>query len=159
MKLNTTRCHVCEGEMSLRRLALTEGEEHGVRLHIEDMPVMVCAKGHKRFVVPDFAVKLMEALMDDDRLIPVSPASQRGLLRKRYCCPECSNELQGGANPVGAKRVLELGGLDAFGVSVEVPKLRCSSCGRDYVPPGEVVFGDLMKASAHAFRAAAVSAT
>lgn len=159
MKLNTTRCHVCEGEMQLRTLAPTEGEEHGVRMQIEGMPVMECAQGHKRFVTPDFAVKLMEALVRDSHLVPVGPASQRGLLRKRYCCPECSKELQGGASSVEAQRVLELGGLDAFGVRVAMPKLRCSACGRDYVPPGDVVFGDLMQASAHAFRAAAVSAT
>jgi uncharacterized protein with PIN domain len=159
MKLNTTRCHVCEGEMRLRTLAPTEGEEHGVRMQIDGMPVMECAQGHKRFVAPDFAVKLMEALVKDSQLVPVGPATQRGMLRKRYCCPECSQELQDSANPIEARRVLELSGLDAFGVRVEMPKLRCSACGRDYVPPGDVVFGNLMQASAHAFRAAAVSAT
>jgi len=145
--------------MRLRTLAATEGEEHGVRMQIDGMPVMECAQGHKRFVAPEFAVKLMEALLKDSHLVPVGPATQRGLLRKRYCCPECSQELQGSSNPIATRRVLELGGLDAFGVRVEMPKLRCRACGRDYVPPGDVVFGNLMEASAHAFRAAAVSAT
>lgn len=92
--------------------------------------------------------------------MPIDPASQKGLLRKRYCCQGCGKELEGGANSrIQATRVLELNGLQAFGVYVELPKFRCSACSREYVPPGEIVVGDLMKASARAFRAAAVSAT
>lgn len=160
MKLNTTRCHVCEKEMSLCTFQSMEGEVHDVRVKIEGMPVMRCPEGHKRFVVPDFAVKLMEALLEDDRLVPIDPASQKGLLRKRYCCPGCGKELEGGASSrAQATRLLELSGLEAFGVYVELPKLRCSVCCREYVPPGEVIVDDLMKASTRAFRAAAVSAT
>jgi hypothetical protein len=136
-----------------------DGEVHGVRMHIDGMPVMECPHGHKRLVTPDFAVKFMDALMQDADLMPLQPASQRGLLRKRYCCPACSRNLDDGAHShVETKRVVELSGIDSFGVSLEVPKFRCTSCGREYVPPGEVVAGDLIKASANAFRSAAVSA-
>jgi len=160
MKLNTTRCHVCEQEMSLRPLDPQEGEVHGVRMRIEGMPVMECPEGHRRFVSPDFADKLMDALFHDDSLVPVDPAAQKGQLRKGYCCPECGGALGGGTNShVEAKRVLELAGCEAFGVCVELPTFRCSACGRNYVPPGEVVVNDLIKASAHAFRSAAVSRT
>lgn len=160
MKLNTTRCHVCEKEMSLRTLKPTDGEVHDVRVQIEGMPIMECSEGHRRFIAPDFAIKLMEALLEGDRLVPIDPASQKGLLRKRYCCSGCGKELEGGANSrVQATRVLELNGLEAFEVYVELPMFRCSACGREYVPPSEIVVGDLMKASARAFRAAAVSTT
>jgi hypothetical protein len=158
MKMNTKRCQVCEREMSLHTLDPLEGEVHGVRLQIEGMPVMKCPQGHKRFVAPDFADRMMEALFQDDSLVPVDAAMQRGLLRKRYCCPACSKGLEGGENRrVEAKRVLELAGCGAFGVCVELPKFRCSACDREYVPPGAVVVDDLMKASVHAFRAAAVA--
>jgi len=160
MKLNMKRCHVCEREMALCTLKPMEGEVHDVRVQIDGMPVMECSEGHKRFVVPDFALKLMEALVEDDCLVPIDPASQKGVLFKRYCCPGCGKQLESGASSrIQATRVLELSGLEAFGVHVELPKFRCSACGRDYVPPGEVVVDDLMKASARAFRAAAVSAT
>ncbi len=160
MKLNTTRCHVCDSEMSLCTLEAMEGEAHGLRMQIDGMPAMECPQGHKRFVTPDFAVKVMDALMQDADLVPLESASRRGLMRQRYCCPACSRNLDGGAHShVEAKRVVELGGIESFGVSLEVPKFRCTSCRREYAPPGEVVAGDLIKASADAFRAAALSAT
>ncbi len=160
MKLNMRRCHVCDSEMSLRTLDSMEGQVHGVRMHIDGMPVMECPQGHKRFVTPDFAVRIMDALMQDADLVPLESASRREPLRDRYCCPACSRNLERGAHRhVEAKRVVELSGFESFGVTLEVPKFRCSSCRREYVPPGDVVAGNLIKASANAFRAAALSAT
>jgi hypothetical protein len=158
MKVNTMRCKLCHGEMALRSLEAMAGEEHGVRMSIEGMPAMQCAKGHKRFVVPDFAVRLMKALLEEEKLVPLDAAAQKGLLRKRYCCPQCGQELGGGGS-VEAKRVLELNGLEAFGVQVELPKFRCPACGRESVPPEKAVVDDLMKASVNAFSAAEVSPT
>lgn len=160
MKINTMRCKECHEEMALRLLDPMAGEEHGVRMRIEGMPILQCPKGHKRFVAPDFAVKMMEALLADDKLVPLDAAAQKGLLRKRYCCPNCGQELGDGKEAtVEATRVLELNGLDAFGVRVEMPKFRCHGCGRESVPPGKVVIDDMMKASANAFRSAEVSPT
>jgi hypothetical protein len=160
MKINTMRCKECHEEMALRLLDPMAGEEHGVRMRIEGMPVMQCPKGHKRFIAPDFAVMMMQALLADDKLVPLDAAAQKGLLRKRYCCPNCGQALEGGKEgTVEATRVLELDGLDAFGVRVQMPKLRCHGCGRESVPPGKVVIDDMMKASANAFRSAAVSPT
>lgn len=160
MKLNTMRCRVCHGEMALRALDAMAGEEHGVRMQIEGMPAMQCAEGHKRFVAPDFAVKLMQALISQDKLLPLDAAAEKGLLRKRYCCPGCGRELEAARDSsIEAMRVLQLNGLDAFGVKVELPKLRCAACGRESVPPERTVADDLMKASVNAFRAASVEPT
>jgi hypothetical protein len=157
MKLNTMRCKVCHGEMALRSLDAMAGEEHGVRMRIEGMPAMQCPAGHKRFVAPDFAVKLMQALTSQEKLLPLDAAAEKGILRKRYCCPGCGQALEGADDgSVEAKRVLQLNGLEAFGVQVELPKLRCRACGRESVPPEKAVADDLMKASVNAFRAAAV---
>jgi len=155
MKVNSMRCKLCHGEMALRSLDPMAGEEHGVRMSIEGMPAMQCAQGHKRFVAPDFAVKRMQALVAEDKLVPLDVAAEKGLLRKQYCCPACGQALEGGGS-VEAKRVLQLNGLEAFGVQVELPKLRCPSCGRESVPPEKAMVDDLMKASANAFRSAAV---
>jgi hypothetical protein len=159
MKLNTMRCRECKSEMTLRALEPIDGEQHGVHMRIEGMPAMQCAEGHKRFVAPEFAVKMMEALMAG-KLVPLDGAKQKGLLKKRYCCPGCGQELGTDANGrVEAKRVLELQGLDAFGVQVDLPKYRCASCGRESVEPRETMVDDLMKASIQAFRSAAVAPT
>jgi ribosomal protein S27AE len=156
MKINTMRCRLCHGEMALRALDALAGVEHGVRVSIEGMPAMQCPEGHKRFVAPDFAVKMMQALLADAKLVPLDAAAQKGLLRKKHCCPGCGQELAGNGGSVAAKRVLELDGLEAFGVQVELPKYRCPSCGHESVPPEKAVVDGLMKASANAFRSAEV---
>jgi hypothetical protein len=159
MKSTAARCHLCGRGMSLRQLEPMEGEVHGVRVQIEGLPVLECSEGHRRFVAPDFPDKLMEALREDKELVPDNPTSQRGRQRKRYGCPGCGKALEGyGNRHIEARRVLEVYGRDAFGVRVELPKFRCATCGSEYVPPGEVVIDDLIKASTHAFRSAAVSA-
>jgi hypothetical protein len=159
MKVNTMRCKVCHGEMALRALGALAGEEHGVRMHIEGMPAMQCPEGHKRFVAPDFAVKLMDALLSAEPLAPLDAAGQKGLLKKHYVCPKCGQALEGAGGSVEAKRVLQLNGLEAFGVQVELPKLRCASCGQESVPPEKALADDLMKASVNASRAAEVEPT
>lgn len=159
MQLNTMRCKECKGEMALRVLEPIDGEQHGVHMRIEGMPAMQCAEGHKRFVAPEFAVKLMEALMAG-KLVPLEGAKEKGLLKKRYCCPGCGQELAAGAQGrVETKRVLEMQGLDAFGVQVDMPKYRCAACGKESVEPRDALVDDLMKASVQAFRAAEVAPT
>lgn len=158
MQLNTMRCRECKGEMALRPLHPIDGEQHGVHVRIEGMPTMQCASGHRRFVAPDFAVKMMEALLAERRLVPLESAAQKGLLRKRYCCPACGQELGAdGKGRIAAKRVLEIKGLEAFGVEVDLPKYRCAACGCESIEPHEVMVDDMMKASAQAFRAAEVA--
>jgi len=156
MRVNTMRCKVCKGETQLHALGAMAGEEQGVRLSIEGMPAMQCPEGHKRFVAPDFAVKMMQALLSDEPLAPLDAAAQKGLLKKKYCCPKCGQALEAADGSVAAKRVLQLTGLEAFGVQVELPKLRCASCGQETVPPEKAVADGLMKASVNAFRAAEV---
>lgn len=153
MKPSTTRCQVCDRRMSLCTVDPLEGEVHGLRVRIEGLPVMACPKGHRRFVAPDFAVKLAEALRHDRGLIPMNPASRVGPRRRRFLCPACGSRLDGGTNShVGAKRVLELNGRYAFGLSVDVPRLHCTACGSDCVPPDDCVIDDVLEASAHALR-------
>jgi DNA-directed RNA polymerase subunit RPC12/RpoP len=159
MELNQMRCKECKGLMSLRALEPIDGEQHGVHMRIEGMPAMQCAEGHKRFVAPEFAVKMMEALLADP-LVPLEGAAQKGLLKKRYCCPGCGQELGAGDHGrVAAKRVLEMKGLNAFGVQVDLPKYRCAACGRESVEPKDAMVDDLMKASVQAFRSAEVAPT
>ncbi len=158
MEVNTNRCKECKGEMTLRALEPLAGKEQDVSVKIERMPAMQCAQGHKRFVAPDFAVKMMNAFFADKNLVELDAAKEKGLLRKRACCPQCGQELDGaGAGTLQLKRNVELPGLEAFGVQVELPKYRCKACGRECVPPEKTVVDGLMKASASAFRSAQVS--
>lgn len=160
MEANTVRCKLCRGEMSLGTLGSIEGEDHGVRMRIEGMPALQCAEGHKRFVTPDFAIKMMQALAEAGELVPLDAATEKGLFRKRFCCPGCGQELGAGASDrVVARKPIEITGLERFEVELEVPKLRCASCGRECVEPQRNLANDLMKASVHAFQSASVTPT
>ena len=158
MKLNTMRCKECRREMGLSLISTLAGEESGLRIRIDDMPAMACAEGHRRFIAPDFAVKLMESLFKDDSLVPVERAAMKGILRKHCVCPACGNALDPDqAGTAEAKRVLELGTSKAFGVTLVMPKYCCASCGKESVPPDVWLGNAFMKASARAFQAANVA--
>ena len=160
MEINTRRCMQCKGEMTMTVLDPMKGESEGVSLRIERMPAMRCPEGHKRFIAPEFAVRLMEAFVAGEPLTHLEPAAEKGLLRKRLHCPGCGTELT--ASPEGhvqARREVTLKGLEAFDVQVELPKYRCPGCGKDSLPPAKAANDGLMKASVAAFRAAAVTPT
>ena len=158
MELNKMRCKLCRGEMSVRKFDAIEGEDHGVHMRIEGMPAMQCEQGHKRFVAPDFAIRMMEALLADKALVPINTAAKKGLFKKRYCCADCGESLEPiSGDRLVAKRHLEIPGLDPFDVQLDVPKYRCSSCGHESVEPRDVMVNDLMKASVQAFRSAEVT--
>lgn len=160
MQANTVHCKLCKGDMSLRALDPIEGEDHGVRMRIEGMPAFQCAAGHKRFVTPDFAIKMMQALAKAKELVPLDAATEKGLFRKRFCCPGCGQELEaGGSDRVVARQAIEMTGLDKFAVELEVPKFRCAGCGRECVEPQRNLANDLMKASVQAFKSADVTPT
>ncbi|HZN86983.1 MAG TPA: hypothetical protein VFB53_09395 [Burkholderiales bacterium] len=136
------------------------GEEAGLRMSIDGMPVLRCGEGHQRFVTPDFAIRLMQAITGDGPIAPIDAAVQKGLFRKRLHCPACGKELgEPAAERAQISRPLELGGGAAFSVRIELPKYRCAACAKECLPP-EAILGDaLMKASVHAFRSAALRPT
>jgi DNA-directed RNA polymerase subunit RPC12/RpoP len=160
MELNTRRCMQCKGEMAMTVLDPIAGEDQGTRMRIERMPAMRCAEGHRRFIAPDFAVRMMETFVAGDPLAGFASAAEKGLLRKRLHCPGCGAELaEPAADRVRAGRAVAFKGLEAFDVQVEVPKYRCAGCGKESLPPGKTLNDGLMKASVQAFRAAQLTPT
>jgi DNA-directed RNA polymerase subunit RPC12/RpoP len=160
MELNTRRCMQCKGEMTMTVLDPIAGEDQGVAMRIERMPAMHCSDGHKRFIAPEFAVRMMEAFVAGEPLAPLAPAVEKGLLRKRLHCPACGAELAApAAERIEAKRAVTLKGLEAFDVQVAIPKYRCAACGKESLPPASAVNDRLMKASIQAFRAGQLTPT
>lgn len=153
-------CSVCRKEVTPSTVETMSGEEAGVRMNIEGMPVLRCSEGHRRFVTPDFAVRLMQALTGEGPIAPIGAAVQKGLFRKRPHCPACGKELgEPAAEPARVSRRLEIDGGTAFNVRVEIPKYRCASCAKECAPPEAMVGEALMKASVHAFRSAELRPT
>lgn len=160
MSASAKPCSACGKEVAPSTVETMAGEEAGVRMSIDGMPVMRCGEGHQRFVTPDFAIRLMQALTGEGPIAPVPAAVQKGLFRKHLHCPGCGKGLgELAAERAQVSRPLELGGGAAFSVRIEMPKYRCVACGKECTLP-EAIQGDaLMKASVHAFRSVALRPT
>ena len=149
-------CKQCGADLALARLETMRGEEAGVALSIEGMPAYACDKGHKRFLTPDFPMRLIDSLVKAES--PDLPIAQKkGLLKKRYLCPRCSGELPGEPGThVTLERELALKDSAPFIATVSVPLYHCAGCGVDAMRPGEELTNALMKAASQAFQSASI---
>jgi hypothetical protein len=149
-------CKQCGAELALARLDAMRGEESGVALSIDGMPAYACAKGHKRFLTPDFPVRLIDSLAKADT--PERPVAQRkGLFKKRYLCPGCGEGLADEAGTHATfERTLELKDSAPFSATLSVPLYHCAGCGVAAMRPGEEIANAVMKAAAQAFQNAGI---
>ena len=149
-------CTQCGAELALARLDVMRGEESGVALSIDGMPAYACVEGHKRFLTPDFPVRLIDSLANAKAAdLPV--ARKKGLFKKHYLCPGCGGGLPDEAGTHATlERALELKGSAAFSATLSVPLYHCASCGVAAMRPGEEIASALMKAAAQAFQAAGI---
>ena len=148
-------CRQCGAEVALTHLGRFEGEDSGVRVALEGLPCYHCVKGHKRFLTPDFPIRLVDTLLKSEGVFEAPAAVKKGLLRARYHCPGCGAELtRESGSHAGTQRSLDLQGSATFEVALQVALYRCPGCGKDASHPTEEVEGAVMRAAANAFRAA-----
>ena len=148
-------CKECGSEAKVATLGSFSGEEGSVAVTVDDMPAMVCAKDHKRFLYPEFVPMLMDFVADPEKFAPQPPAVKRGLIKKHYYCNGCDAEL-----PVASATKSECA-LDAtfknatpFKITVRVALYKCEQCGREQVRSNDELASSAFKAIAHGFRAA-----
>jgi DNA-directed RNA polymerase subunit RPC12/RpoP len=153
-------CSQCRKAVSLSSLDAIQGEEAGVRVTLKGMPAYVCEVGHKRFVSPEFGMQYIKALFSSESALPAPAGEKRGLLRKRYHCAKCSEQLEPAtAKSARVERSLEIKGSAPFAVEMDLPLYRCSSCGAEHLRPTEEITDAVMKASALAFRSVELNPT
>ena len=158
MNLPTKPCGICRGPVAPVTIPQIEGTEGRVRMSIVDMPTLACAEGHRRFLAPDFAIRMMEALYAGGRLAADPPAAKKGLLRTRFVCAGCGAELrESAAQPLESRHRIALTGSEPFIVGLAQPRFKCASCGRASVLPDATLRDALLKASVAAFRSAEVA--
>jgi len=152
-------CSQCRKEVSLASLDAIHGEEAGVwRVTLNGMPAYVCSVGHKRFVSPEFGMQYIEALLSNKYALPAPTGEKRGLLRKRYHCAKCGEQLEpAAAKSARVERKVEIKGGAPFAVEIELPLYRCGGCGAEHLRSSEEITDAVMKASAHAFRSVELS--
>jgi len=149
-------CKQCGADVALARVEAMRGEDAGVALSIEGMPAYSCVNGHKRFLTADFPMRLIDSLATAET--PDLPVAQKkGLLKKRYLCPGCGDELppEPGTHAT-LERKLALKDSAAFNATVAVPLYHCGGCGVAAMHPGDEMANALMKAAAQAFQTAGI---
>jgi hypothetical protein len=134
--------------------AAGESEPVAVRLH--DLPVLTCSAGHRQFVKPEFARKLMEHLMgEDESRLPAG--EEKGLLFKHFYCSGCGAELGKQSDHRGTFSFdVALADYAPFRVEVSAPVYRCAQCSREQVHSLKEVRSHTPEALAHAFQAAGI---
>lgn len=151
-------CGICRSAVMPATIPQMEGTEGRVRMSIMGMPALACTEGHRRFLAPDFAIRMMEALYAGGRLAADPPAAKKGLLRTRYVCAGCGAELgESTAQPLESRHRIALTGSEPFMVGLAQPRFECASCGRASVLPDATLRDALLKASVAAFRSAEVA--
>ncbi|MBI3044241.1 MAG: hypothetical protein HYY78_15580 [Betaproteobacteria bacterium] len=147
-------CKTCGSATKITTLGSFRGEQGPVVVIVNGMPALVCDQGHKRFLYPGFADRLMDFVADAEKVAPQPPAARRGWFRKRYHCNGCDAELP--AVPTKKSEcVLDASFENAapFKVVVQVALYKCEGCGREQVLTNEEVARCAPEAVAHGIRA------
>jgi len=146
-------CSKCKGEMSMSIVDPFQGEEGGVKISIHEMPALVCAQGHKRFVHAEFAALLMDLMVSPESFRKVPGAVKKGLFKKRFHCPACDMELPGSPTGRQTQEVMaQLRKAQPFKVVVEMPIFKCGGCGKECIQSAEETAQLAFKATGHAYR-------
>ena len=150
----TAICKRCRAQTGPARLDTAAGASDPVALRLHDMPVLACPSGHRQFVGPDFALKLVEHLVKEDEA-KLPAGREKGLLFTHYHCGECGAELGKDAERRDTFPLeVSLPGLQPFRVELTAPVYRCPKCAREQLHSLEEVRKHTPPALAEAFRAA-----
>lgn len=151
--VHNSKCRQCHTEMHPETLGTVSGEDGGLKISMSGFPVMVCARGHRHFMVPDFPMKLLERVREADQ--PKLPEGRKkGLIFKEYLCGKCGEKLQAQAEakPFGFEVKVE--DFAPFRVEINAPIYRCSACGFEQLRDREEVRAQTPMALAQGFQAA-----
>lgn len=152
----TRACTRCRAETAPAVLESAAGESQPVAVALRDMPVLACPSGHRQFVEPQFARKLVEHLLHEDEA-KLPAGEEKGLLFKHYHCRECGAEL---AKQSDHRETfpfdIALPDYQAFRVELTAPVYRCPKCSREQLHSLKEVRSHTPEALAEAFRAAQI---
>lgn len=153
--MTATVCRQCSADTTPTRLGRLEGEESGVNVSIEGLPIVDCANGHKRFPTPEFPLEFIQRVLGTDGLITAEPAVEKGLFRKHAHCPACGEQLADEPNEQSRHQAdVPMPDDGAVAVELAVPLYRCGHCQKEATLPKTGVERGVMQAVANAFRSA-----
>jgi DNA-directed RNA polymerase subunit RPC12/RpoP len=150
---DSSKCRQCHTDMHLETIGNMSGEDGALKVSMSGFPVMVCERGHKHFMAPDFPMKLLKHVATaDEAKLPAG--KKKGLVFKDYLCGKCGEKLgsESEAKPFGFD--VKVDDFPEFRVEVHVPVYKCSACGCEQVRDREEVQAQTPAALAHSFQAA-----
>ena len=152
--MTSTSCNRCRAETEITVVSFADGEADPLRIRLKELPLRECAQGHRQFVRPDFGVKLLQHLTEEDE--PELPAGEvKGLIIKKYLCKSCGEALEPKPDHRHTFSIeVSLLDLDLFGVDLSMPVYKCSACGKEQLHSLKEVRKLTPAAMAHAFEAA-----
>jgi hypothetical protein len=148
-------CRQCSADTELKHLDRVEGESSGVRITVQDVPVVACAHSHRRLPTPDYPERLMKAIITSDQLPPAAPAVKKGLFKKHLHCPDCGAELpEEAGEKESATGRLDVGNGESLPFQMQLPVFRCSGCSTRVTLSPDGLQRGVMQAMANALRSA-----
>jgi len=156
MAVNSKPCAVCQGPMGQAVLPVLTGHEESFRITLGNVPIMVCAAGHKRLLYANFVTELMDELARPETA-GLKVGEKQGIFRKRFRCIECSSDIQAEHNALAdySANVKLRDMADAVSVALTTPVMRCNACGSQQLAD-ESSLMRVFKVLTQAFRSAGV---
>lgn len=149
-------CRTCHQPTKPLMLDAVAGEEKALGVTVRTLPVLECTNGHRQFVHADFALQLLDHLMQEDE--PQLPAGEeKGLLFKHFFCNDCGQELL--PKPDHRHTFSMTPALEAqpdLTVDLTIAVYRCGGCGKEQLHSLKELRKLTPAALAHAFQAAGI---
>lgn len=150
---DNTHCKRCDAPMRLQALDSVSGEDGILKVAIRGFPVLVCERGHRRFIARDFPVRLLHEVAAREK--SVLPAGKKqGLLFRKYHCGKCGEQLAAVSQARPFEFDVKLADAPQFRVALTVPVYKCPSCGQEQLRDHGEIEGLAPSALAQAFQAA-----
>jgi hypothetical protein len=156
MAIHPKPCALCNKPMQPDVVPALTGHEESSRITLGNVPIMVCADGHKRLLYASFVTEIMDTLARPETA-GLQVGEKRGIFRKRFRCIKCASDIQADHTAIAEfSASLKLRDMtSAVSVALTTPVMRCSACGNQQLPD-ESSLMELFKALTHAFRSADV---
>lgn len=156
MAVNPKPCAVCRGPMGRGVLPVLTGHEESFRITLGNVPIMICAAGHKRLLYANFVTELMDELARPETA-GLKVGEKQGIFRKRFRCIKCSSDIQAGHTAVAdySASVKLRDMTDAVSVTLTTPVMKCNACGSQQLADDSALMR-VFKVLTQAFRSADV---
>lgn len=123
---------MCSGELGSNRLPTASGEDGPLKIMVNDMPVLECAKHHRTPIHRDFMIWLIQQIRERESRIATGKA--RGMLLKTYLCGQCDKALA--SKPERRQSFpfsLAYEEVAPFRLEIEMPVYKCTGCGKEQI--------------------------